>query len=67
VPQTRTENHPEYESELVVACEAGTPAYSLHSEDYTVFPRTQPFCRVSYIGFTAGTRKHRDARNVIHA
>ena len=29
--------------------------------------QTQRFCRVSYIGFTAGTRKHRDARNVTHA
>ena len=38
------------------------PAHSRHSENHTVFPETQCFCRVSYICFTAATRKHRDAR-----
>ena len=28
-----------------------------------MFAKTQRFCRVSNSGFTAGTRKHRDARN----
>jgi hypothetical protein len=32
-----------------------------------VFPKTQRFCRISYVGFTAGARKHRGARNVTHA
>jgi hypothetical protein len=32
-----------------------------------VFPETQRFCRVSYIDFTAGARKHRGARNVTPA
>ena len=65
MPQTRTENHPRWESELVVACEAGT--LLIRSTRKIIQYPPQRFCRVSYSGFTAGTRKPRDRRNVTHA
>ena len=46
----------------VVLCETGTPL--IRDTRWSIQGQTQRFCRVSYIGLTAATRKHRDTRSV---
>jgi len=48
-----------------VACETGI--LLIRSTRKIIQYPPQRFCRVSYSGFTAGTRKPRDRRNVTHA
>ena len=45
-----------------MACETGT--LLIRSTRKIIQRPLQPFCRVSYIGFTAVPQKHRDAGNV---
>ena len=55
-------------SELaLMVCDTGTLLIRSARKIIPVLARTQRFCRVSYIGSAAGTRKHRDARNGTHA
>jgi hypothetical protein len=46
----------------VVSCETGTLPIS--GTRRSIQGRTRCFCRVSYIGLTAATRKHQDTRSV---
>ena len=69
MPLRRTGNHPRCGSELAfVVCETGTLLIgaSWKTIQCLLFPQPLNFCSVPYIGFTAGTRKHCDARNVTH-
>jgi hypothetical protein len=46
----------------VMLCETGT--LLICATRWSIQGQTRRFCRVSYIGLTAATRKHRDTRSV---
>jgi hypothetical protein len=46
----------------VLVCETGTPL--IRATRWSIQGQTRRFCRVSYIGLMAATRKRRDKRSV---